>query len=162
RAVGREGLPGRHVECGTVNLLILECPDQVIFDDDLTARDADEQGTRLHLGKGFGVEQSLCLLCEWATDRDYIRGCQEFGEKCRTLHLRYFRGVGDGIAVNRLAVHPEGVCPSRHGAARAATADDPHRPPAEFVPLEPQRRTIVPAGGADPWTYGYSPTHKYA
>src|SRR5262249_10528687 len=65
RTVGRQGFPGRHVERGTVNLLILECPDQIIFDDDLTARDADEQGTRLHLGKGFGVEQSLCLLCEW-------------------------------------------------------------------------------------------------
>src|SRR6516164_3257055 len=90
--VGRQRFPWRHVECSTVNLLVLERPDQVIFDDDLTARDADEQGTRLHLGKGFGVEQSLCLLCEWATDRDDIRSCQEFGEKCWTLHHGYFRG----------------------------------------------------------------------
>src|SRR5712691_3825181 len=137
RAVWRQGLPGRHVECSTVNLLVLECPDQVIFDDDLTARDADEQGTRLHLGKGFGVEQSLCLLCEWATDRDYIRGCQEFGEKCWTLDLGYFRGVGDGIAVNRLAVHAKGVGPSRHGATRATKADDPHSQPAELDHLAP-------------------------
>src|SRR5262252_9119940 len=38
RTIGRQGLARRHVERGTVNLLVLDCLDQVIFDDDLTAR----------------------------------------------------------------------------------------------------------------------------
>ena len=39
---------------------------------------------------------------------------------------RVLPGVGDGIAVNRLAVHPKGACPSRHGGSVLAKADDPH------------------------------------
>src|SRR5712691_582904 len=61
RTIGRQGLPWRHVERGTANLLALDRSDQGVFDDHLTARDVDEQRARLHVGKRRVVEQALRL-----------------------------------------------------------------------------------------------------
>src|SRR5947208_3333357 len=142
RVTRRQGLGVRDVEARAPEPSLLECDEEVVAVHDRAARDVDEGRARTHAAEQVTGEEVVGRLGERERDDD---GVQAVG-----LPDRLDAGLGGHVLdVHRQHAHPESERAPRHGAPRAAEADDAHRQLVELALLAADRLAQAIVGRAE-------------